>query len=109
MAKTMSGSGGFYKYRCKYFYAKSCQNWVYVNGEACMTCLVSHAAVRGPRTWGWRVNGAQAEGCDTDLQRSCSPDVRVPRGLDGTYGYAMVGRDVFSAVPVLEAEDSGRD
>ena len=41
MPKTMSGSGGFYKYRCKYFYAKSCQNWVYVNGEACMTCLVS--------------------------------------------------------------------
>ena len=41
MAKTMSGSGGFYKYRCKYFYTKSCQNWVYVNGEACMSCLVS--------------------------------------------------------------------
>lgn len=41
MARTMSGSGGFYKYRCKYFYAKSCQNWVYVNGEACITCLVS--------------------------------------------------------------------
>ena len=41
MAKNMSGSGGFYKYRCKYFYTKSCQNWVYVNGEACVTCLVS--------------------------------------------------------------------
>ncbi|CAI4218150.1 unnamed protein product [Parascedosporium putredinis] len=34
-----SGGGGFYKYRCKYFYSKSCQNWVYVNGEACMQCL----------------------------------------------------------------------
>lgn len=41
MAKSMSGSGGFYKYRCKYFYTKSCQNWVYVNGEACVSCLVS--------------------------------------------------------------------
>lgn len=45
MARTMSGSGGFYKYRCKYFYAKSCQNWVYVNGEACITCLVSPPSI----------------------------------------------------------------
>ncbi|KAI7784288.1 hypothetical protein SLS64_007050 [Diaporthe eres] len=23
----MSGSGGFYKYRCKYFYTHNCTNW----------------------------------------------------------------------------------
>ncbi|MBE3045763.1 hypothetical protein IMZ48_25100 [Candidatus Bathyarchaeota archaeon] len=54
MPKTMSGSGGFYKYRCKYFYAKSCQNWVYVNGEACMTCLVSPTIPEAPTRFFWR-------------------------------------------------------
>lgn len=38
----MSGSGGFYKYRCKYFYTHNCPNWVYCNGHACAMCLVSH-------------------------------------------------------------------
>jgi hypothetical protein len=38
---TMSGSGGFYKYRCKYFYTHNCDNWVYANGHACAMCLVS--------------------------------------------------------------------
>ncbi|KEZ41841.1 hypothetical protein SAPIO_CDS6647 [Scedosporium apiospermum] len=42
MATSLSTGGGFYKYRCKYFYTKSCQNWVYVNGEACMQCLQHH-------------------------------------------------------------------
>lgn len=36
-----SGSGGFYKYRCKYFYTHNCSNWVYVSNAACATCLVS--------------------------------------------------------------------
>lgn len=36
----MSGSGGFYKYRCKYFYTHNCQNWVWVNKAACASCLV---------------------------------------------------------------------
>jgi hypothetical protein len=36
----MSGSGGFYKYRCKYFYTYNCPNWVYCNGHACAMCLV---------------------------------------------------------------------
>lgn len=37
----MSGSGGFYKYRCKYFYTHNCNNWVYVNNAPCAHCLVS--------------------------------------------------------------------
>lgn len=36
----MSGSGGFYKYRCKYFYTHNCTNWVYVNNAPCANCLV---------------------------------------------------------------------
>lgn len=35
-----SGSGGFYKYRCKYFYTHNCSNWVYVSNSPCATCLV---------------------------------------------------------------------
>lgn len=35
----MSGSGGFYKYRCKYFYTHNCTNWVYVNNSPCANCL----------------------------------------------------------------------
>lgn len=34
-------SGGFYKYRCKYFYTHNCTNWVYVNNAPCAKCLVS--------------------------------------------------------------------
>ncbi|PKS12190.1 hypothetical protein jhhlp_001489 [Lomentospora prolificans] len=48
MATSFSGTGGgFYKYRCKYFYTKSCQNWVYVNGEACMQCLADGCDAHG--------------------------------------------------------------
>ena len=39
---TMSGSGGFYKYRlCKHFYTHNCDKWVWVNLRACTGCLVS--------------------------------------------------------------------
>ncbi|KAK7431605.1 hypothetical protein QQZ08_001823 [Neonectria magnoliae] len=29
----MSGAGGFYKYRCKYFYTHNCPNWVWADGR----------------------------------------------------------------------------
>ncbi|KAI0817855.1 hypothetical protein GGR55DRAFT_43659 [Xylaria sp. FL0064] len=32
------GYGGFYKYRCKYFYTHECPNWVYVNNGSCAEC-----------------------------------------------------------------------
>ncbi|KAK3371633.1 hypothetical protein B0T24DRAFT_629862 [Lasiosphaeria ovina] len=35
----MSGSGGFYKYRCKYFITQNCQNWVWVNYATCACSL----------------------------------------------------------------------
>ncbi|KAI0198844.1 hypothetical protein F4808DRAFT_434692 [Astrocystis sublimbata] len=34
----MSGGGGFYKFRCKYFLTYNCPNWVYVNNTACASC-----------------------------------------------------------------------
>ncbi|KAJ8133251.1 hypothetical protein O1611_g376 [Lasiodiplodia mahajangana] len=35
----MSGGGGFYKFRCKYFFTHECPNWIYVNGTACAQCV----------------------------------------------------------------------
>ncbi|KAG9257717.1 uncharacterized protein F5Z01DRAFT_671307 [Emericellopsis atlantica] len=36
----MSGGGGFYKYRCKYFYYEDpCPNWVWVKNAPCAKCL----------------------------------------------------------------------
>ncbi|KAK7746770.1 hypothetical protein SLS53_001958 [Cytospora paraplurivora] len=35
----MSASGGFYTYRCKYFYTHNCTNWVYTNNAPCPSCL----------------------------------------------------------------------
>ena len=37
----MSGSGGIYKYRCKYFLTHDCPNWVFVNYAPCADCCVS--------------------------------------------------------------------
>lgn len=33
-------SGGFYKYRCKYFYTYNCPNWVWVSNSPCAPCVV---------------------------------------------------------------------
>ncbi|KAI1209250.1 uncharacterized protein F4807DRAFT_460941 [Annulohypoxylon truncatum] len=33
-----TSSGGYYKYRCKYFLSHNCNNWVYVNGSPCANC-----------------------------------------------------------------------
>ncbi len=37
---TMSGGGGYYKYRCKNWLTYNCEEWVWVNGTACTNCLV---------------------------------------------------------------------
>ncbi|KAK1761236.1 hypothetical protein QBC47DRAFT_24318 [Echria macrotheca] len=72
----MSGSGGFYKYRCKYFLTHDCNNWVYVNGAACAYCVadgrecmeteIAPAAPRFPR------------------------DIYVPQPCDGTLHYMLM-------------------
>ncbi|XXH01473.1 hypothetical protein Hte_007833 [Hypoxylon texense] len=37
--------GGFYKYRCKYFYTHNCPNWVYENYSSCASCYVPTGTV----------------------------------------------------------------
>ncbi|EPS35065.1 hypothetical protein H072_11524 [Dactylellina haptotyla CBS 200.50] len=34
-------SGGYYKYRCKYFYSHNCPNWVWVNNSTCAECAAA--------------------------------------------------------------------
>ncbi|KAI0512906.1 hypothetical protein F5B22DRAFT_288965 [Xylaria bambusicola] len=69
----MSGSGGFYKYRCKYFLTHECPNWVYVNNTACAEC--------------------SAQGREADSEASQAPVVYysqercVPRVEDGVLYY----------------------
>ncbi|KAI2616292.1 hypothetical protein GGR54DRAFT_239080 [Hypoxylon sp. NC1633] len=72
----MSGSGGFYKYRCKYFYTHNCPNWVYVNNSPCANCCAE----------GRDVDGATPE--ILSLRRS--DDVCVPQFIDGTCHYTIM-------------------
>ncbi|KAH6656698.1 hypothetical protein BKA67DRAFT_642804 [Truncatella angustata] len=69
-----SGGGGFYKYRCKYFYTHNCPNWVYVNNSPCPTCC--------------------AEGRDSEAVpsavRNFSRDVCVPQAANGTIHYTLM-------------------
>jgi len=48
----MSGSGGYYKYRCKYWLTHDCPHWVWVNNAPCAHCLAdgrdSDAVMPGP-------------------------------------------------------------
>lgn len=73
----MSGSGGFYKYRCKYFLSYNCDHWVYVNGTACAYCL---AAGRDP----------DAPMIAHPAQRLLSQEICVPRPCDGTLEYLFM-------------------
>ncbi|OIW27188.1 hypothetical protein CONLIGDRAFT_682263 [Coniochaeta ligniaria NRRL 30616] len=37
----MSGSGGYNKYRCKYFSTHGCEHWVLVKNAACLYCVAA--------------------------------------------------------------------
>ncbi|KAI5926046.1 hypothetical protein F4810DRAFT_621012 [Camillea tinctor] len=82
----MSGSGGFFKYRCKYFYTHNCPNWVYVNNTPCPSCCAEgreiESTAAGTQTW--------------TPSEICVPHVEdgviyytlmeiVPTGTEGTY------------------------
>ncbi|KAF3070914.1 hypothetical protein GL218_00417 [Daldinia childiae] len=72
----MSGSGGFYKYRCKYFYTHNCPNWVYVNNSPCANCCAEGRDVDG-------------EVPEMPLPRH-SHDICVPRVEDGVVHYTLM-------------------
>ncbi|KAI1084655.1 hypothetical protein F5B20DRAFT_216010 [Whalleya microplaca] len=72
----MSGSGGFYKYRCKYFYTNECPQWVLVNNSACANCCAKGLDADGPAPGisSWR----------------SSRDICVPRVEDGILYYTLM-------------------
>ncbi|KAI0136982.1 hypothetical protein BJ170DRAFT_589933 [Xylariales sp. AK1849] len=69
------GGGGFYKYRCKYFYTHNCPNWVYVNHSPCASCCAE---------------GREAEETKPGTSWTFSRDVFVPRAEDGTLYYTLM-------------------
>lgn len=71
----MSGSGGYYKYRCKYWMTYNCPHWVWVNNAPCAHCL--------------------ADGRDSDAAIMPGPfrisrEVYVPQLENGSLHYALM-------------------
>ncbi|TVY80667.1 hypothetical protein LSUE1_G004501 [Lachnellula suecica] len=71
----MSGSGGYYKYRCKYFFSHNCPHWVWVHNAPCAHCL--------------------ADGRDSDAAIMPSPfrlsrEVYVPQLENGALHYIIM-------------------
>ncbi|KAK0740699.1 hypothetical protein B0T18DRAFT_214461 [Schizothecium vesticola] len=79
----MSGSGGFYKYRCKYFLTHNCPHWVYVNGAPCAYCCAE---------------GREADENETETRshpaahvpRMTTREICVPRVSEGTLQYTLM-------------------
>jgi len=70
----MSGSGGYYKYRCKYWLTYNCPHWVWVNNAPCAHCL--------------------ADGRDLEMTMMSGPfrisrEVYVPQLENGTLHYTV--------------------
>ncbi|KAG6037567.1 hypothetical protein E4U41_004901 [Claviceps citrina] len=68
-------SGGFYKYRCKYFLTHECQNWVWVNNAPCATCMAQG-----------RDDQEEAPGSVSLMSR----DISVPCVQDGILQYTLM-------------------
>ncbi|KAI1817619.1 hypothetical protein GGS20DRAFT_582339 [Poronia punctata] len=70
------GGGGFYRFRCKYFYTHDCPNWVYVNHTACAHCTAS----------GRESDQAPSQ---ADVTR-CTREIYVPRVEAGALYYTLM-------------------
>jgi len=76
----MSGSGGYYKYRCKYWLTFNCPNWVWVNNAPCASCLAKG-----------RENELSVPISTVPLAR----EVLAPRFEDGNFVYEL--KDIVTA------------
>ena len=86
----MSGSGGYYKYRCKYFLTHNCPHWVWVNNAPCAHCLVSTSFIIGLQS----AHTFQAEGRDSVDTIISSPfrlarEIYVPQFENGALQYIL--------------------
>jgi len=71
----MSGSGGYYKYRCKYWLTYNCPHWVWVNNAPCAHCLA---------------DGRDEETVMPPTFR-ISREIYVPQFENGSLNYIMMG------------------
>ncbi|KAG4430703.1 hypothetical protein IFR05_013807 [Cadophora sp. M221] len=71
----MSGSGGYYKYRCKYWLTYNCPNWVWVNNAPCAHCLA---------------DGRDSEMAEMQAPFRLSREVFVPQFEDGMLLYTVM-------------------
>jgi hypothetical protein len=86
----MSGSAGYYKYRCKYFLTHNCPHWVWVNNASCAHCLVSVTSI----IYAKRINKCQADGRDSVEAFMPSPfrlsrEIYVPQFENGALQYII--------------------
>ncbi|KAL1838064.1 hypothetical protein VTJ49DRAFT_3084 [Mycothermus thermophilus] len=82
----MSGSGGFFKYRCKYFLSHNCNNWTYVGGSACSSCVAEGRFT--DETWNTDTTSSSNTNTKSESPTSGnSSDVLVPKAENGTLTY----------------------
>ncbi|KAK4040550.1 hypothetical protein C8A01DRAFT_35412 [Parachaetomium inaequale] len=90
----MSGSGGFYKYRCKHFYTYNCPNWVYCNGHACAMCLAEGRDAAESEASGPSHAHSSATWQHPQPQRhqntAASRQICVPQAIHGTIRYTVM-------------------
>ncbi|VBB83736.1 Putative protein of unknown function [Podospora comata] len=72
-------SGGFNKYRCKYFLSYNCPNWVFMNGHACGSCLAEGREAMEP---------AESTGALATWRQPT--EVCVPKAFQGTLQYIIM-------------------
>ncbi|KAH8601440.1 hypothetical protein B0O99DRAFT_681459 [Bisporella sp. PMI_857] len=68
-------SGGYYKYRCKYWLTFNCPNWVWVNNAPCAHCLA---------------DGRDSEGALISVPFRISREVYVPQLEHGFLNYILM-------------------
>ncbi|KAK1832702.1 hypothetical protein QBC39DRAFT_236010, partial [Podospora conica] len=78
----MSGSGGFYKYRCKYFLTHNCPHWVYVNGAPCAYCCAEGREADE--------NETETTSHPAQVPRMTTREICVPRVFEGTLQYTLM-------------------
>lgn len=102
-----SGSGGFYKYRCKYFYTYNCSNWVYVSNAPCANCLVHLEQHRPQPSSHTKANkhNSQAEGRDS-AAAPAQPWANKPREIQVPY-LDDHGVLQYSLMEIVHTEPSG--
>jgi len=71
----MSGSGGYYKYRCKYWLTYNCPNWVWVNNAPCAYCLA---------------DGRDSDGAMISGPLRISREIYVPQFENGFLHYTIM-------------------